>query len=1136
MNGSSRLALCAGVLGATITVGGSASADWPTARHDARRTGVSTLGSNIKKPAAYWRSRLGGSLGQTQVRVGDANGDGAADVLYVAGGRVVLSSPDGVDVWRSESQGYLSIVDVVDLDQDGTQDVLLGTAAGAAVVSGLTGALEWSEPAGEIGTPGAYRVADVTGDGVPEVWIDTCGCCAIENGSPGVIYSFAPGFAAPKKLGPPPSRSHCGASSNTLTDMDGDGTLELVVMSDDVATLFDATGKALGVSGKIPARAFAARCESVDIDGVLGAELLCFTNTVYGGAGIRGLFALAFRPTETPSLKLLWQKAVSAAAGGDARAPAALAVDLDGNGKLEAAVSGRVNEQYTTFILDGLTGAELATVDGIAAGAVPGASPKQQVLLVGDTGGVTGFGFVSSPSGLNPVWQLAGQRALFGYDWVRASRSSFTQTLLTSDLDGDGAPELILGSTSEPAVLTAYSLSGAAPVPAASHALFPGVAVQAVGSLVGVTGPARLFVSRNDGYVTLVNSQLLPTNATKDGASTVPGLPVGGYYTGGGSFSTFGRAPVAGRLQAADARDAVLVVDSRGDLVRLDAAGATLVAPAKPIWRAQDSSGASLKPADTTPAIVGVFRRRHPLTDPPKHAMAALDASGSEVAGLELLRPPQHDVLPMRVAGSVNLVGMSVDGALNTDITSMSSSGQKLWQQSLVATAGTQPSAVADWNGDGSDDLAAVVNVPRVYSGTTGGVLAESNAPFSYAMPIITDLGAAPAPNMILQGCYLPARALANDLSNLWVGSGPSQPFPYGALASCNGDLVLVEGTFSVPAALAFTSASGSMAGSSSAVVLASGALFATVDLALAAGAQPGQLTDVAISTNLSGADSEPTALVGSTDGYLYALGACTKTLKWALAFQEPVGSPVLADTDGDANDEILVSVADGYLYGIDDEQLAPPDYVWDVDPPSGLTGADVDQISTTSTLHVSWAAVLGASSYEVAVVGGGGSYLTVPEWTNVGAATVASLPGLPLVDGAKYVVGVRAIGPGGKSPDRASDGVSVHFPTVDAGTDASGGAGGADSGTGGAGGQSGAGGDGGPPDAAGSGGGMANNEILSGRACTCRTPGRDTEKRGGDIPLLALCGLAAFARRIRTGVQRRRLEEGCRVVFMEPG
>ena len=179
---------------------------------------------------------------------------------------------------------------------------------------------------------------------------------------------------------------------------------------------------------------------------------------------------------------------------------------------------------------------------------------------------------------------------------------------------------------------------------------------------------------------------------------------------------------------------------------------------------------------------------------------------------------------------------------------------------------------------------------------------------------------------------------------------------------------------------------------------------------------------------NLSGADGTPTALVGSTDGFLYAVDACTGALRWSHRFDAPVGAPILSDTDGDGLDDIVVSVADGYLYGLRHEILPAPGFVWDVDVPRGLTAEDIDEIETESALYAAWAPVPGATTYELAVVGAAGTYLTAPAWVDVGAGTSATITGLPLEDGAKFYVGVRAVGPAGKGPDRPSDGVIVRL------------------------------------------------------------------------------------------------------------
>jgi len=169
--------------------------------------------------------------------------------------------------------------------------------------------------------------------------------------------------------------------------------------------------------------------------------------------------------------------------------------------------------------------------------------------------------------------------------------------------------------------------------------------------------------------------------------------------------------------------------------------------------------------------------------------------------------------------------------------------------------------------------------------------------------------------------------------------------------------------------------------------------------------------------------------MVGSGDGWLYAYQPCTGTLEFVYRIGAPVGSPIFADTNGDGNDEILVSAADGYLYALRDLAIASPGYVWDTDPDHGITDRDVNAITTRDHLSARWRDVPGAVSYEVTVVNLDGDYLTDPAWTDVGNVVETTLTGLPLEDGSAYRFSVRAVGSEGRSVDTVSDGVVVRFP-----------------------------------------------------------------------------------------------------------
>jgi MYXO-CTERM domain-containing protein len=161
----------------------------------------------------------------------------------------------------------------------------------------------------------------------------------------------------------------------------------------------------------------------------------------------------------------------------------------------------------------------------------------------------------------------------------------------------------------------------------------------------------------------------------------------------------------------------------------------------------------------------------------------------------------------------------------------------------------------------------------------------------------------------------------------------------------------------------------------------------------------------------------------------------CGMRLEWALDIRYPVGEAILADTDGDGEDEIVVTAADGFLYGIDREVIPAPAFVYENDGATLATSAaeDLDEYVTSETLHANWAPVDGATSYEYAVITPGGAFVTRPNFVSAGAATSVSATGLPLIAGRRYLFAVRAIGAEGSSSEALSDGVVVLEDPCDA-------------------------------------------------------------------------------------------------------
>ena len=125
-----------------------------------------------------------------------------------------------------------------------------------------------------------------------------------------------------------------------------------------------------------------------------------------------------------------------------------------------------------------------------------------------------------------------------------------------------------------------------------------------------------------------------------------------------------------------------------------------------------------------------------------------------------------------------------------------------------------------------------------------------------------------------------------------------------------------------------------------------------------------------------------PSALLGSSDGWLYSVNPCNGALDFALPFDAAVGTPIFGDTDGDGHDEAIVPVADGYLYGLKNEAVGSPPFVWDTDPAHGVE-QDVADIETKDTLSGRWGAVDGATAYEIAVVDSVNAFVGASPWTS---------------------------------------------------------------------------------------------------------------------------------------------------------
>jgi MYXO-CTERM domain-containing protein len=1017
----------------------SARADWPVARHDARRTGASDATSDIVKPAVYWRTYLGGTVSPTGMIATDVDSDGKTEVVFVTGGTLVAKTPADKIVWRTPPVGIVGLVGVDDLDGDGTRDVVCYSVDHAYVVNGKTGAFSWVEPDGEMGSLGGMRMADLSGDGKPDLLIEESACGGVNSGQPGFVYSFGGGFGAATLLWKLPQRAHCGSSATTIADLDGNGALEVVLGHTTGYIVLDgATGAQVGASGAVGTRIDFTSCLPKSVDGLPGEELVCVQNYNQGpGQGGRQVFVVKWTGG---ALAPLWQKPLGDYDGGDVSVGPEIAADLDGDGKMEVVASGMAaGGTWTGLVLDAVSGAELGKMPGFrVAGTAPVAAATTSLVLT--TSGTSLKVWTFDRSQAFPLvggWTLPDRVVATQPDWARVRRTSVHSAMLLYDQNGDGVFDLLTHKASTGAELACHAAAGGAPKLLATYA-FP-AATDPIATWV--TPPInraydQVSIARNDGWLTILDKDLQPTNGSDSG----PGMRIGGYYSGPGG--SIGRAPLSAALDAGK-KQSVIVPDSRGAMLRIDPDGATNTVPPKPVWARTHVSTATVVPGlDSAKPAIAALGVVEPVKTPADHVVTAIRAgSGTSIWSVAVPRRPIYDLVagPIDADAVPDLVVQWFDTDTYTHTRALAGTdGTALWDAPPVLLSwGMMPMAAADWDADGSLDVLSVLNSLRAYTGKGGAVLASNPAFFAYFMPTLYDVDGDGALEVTLHGGYYPARTLRHDLNTpVWVGTEDDRPYPYGAIAACPSGPVLVEGSSQFPSRLKITQLGGGSAGQAQAFWLASGQKFATEADMKAAKALRGWLGNVSVEKSLGGG-ATPTALVGSTDGWMYAIDPCSGNVAFVHDFGAEVGEAVFGDSDGDGRDEILVSVADGFLYGLRNEALAAPAWIWDVDPDHGVVNADVDEEYTVSKLTAKWAAVAGADGYEIAVVGPGSNVISNPAWIPVGNVTQFSVQGLALQEETTYWIGVRATSnTKGLGADSTSDGVLVHFAYADAGAD----------------------------------------------------------------------------------------------------
>ncbi|MFO0648506.1 MAG: MYXO-CTERM sorting domain-containing protein [Polyangiales bacterium] len=1024
-----------------------ARAEWPMARHDPQRTAASTGQSALERPTIAWRTYLGGSLGAQQVFAADVDGNGTGDVVILSGGRLVAKRFDDSILWETPPFDLFRIDALRDLNNDGTLDIVATGRPGRVMVfSSRTGALEWRTSAPPYGPSiGAVRFARLDGDMIDDMYIADAACGSTDSaGDVSYAYNFARGFGAGVDNGDQRlwqlerGREYNCGQNDVVADLNNDGRTEVVAFGTRNMYLFEGrTGAKVASGGEDPQGGFPTGfsipygtnvTDVVDVDGDGNLDIVGYTNQSYAAAiNSRAVFVASYDPRRPAATRLYvrWFRNVANQETDVHTFLQNSAADFDGDGRVEIATTFLEGGVTTTYLFDGPTGEVRARLpDATVRGIYTLAMGQRPTLVVQRGTNLLGYRFTTlnaDAAAPAPVFTLPNgtlPQYFRRSEWASGSAANAQLDLAIPGTDRRGlllvrnnAVEL-WDATDPPAMRATYALPEDTAVVTATPE-----------EDVAAPGPGVLL-ARSDGFLLVLDPMLRVINFGDAQEVSLPGIRTGGFYSGS---SAIGPVPIAARFDRPASE--IVTQNSRGILQRIDASQATITRQPERRW---DWRGA------TNPvAIDENGDGAHDLLVATQgDAIEGRRPDGTtSVFRVPLLSARQSfngDVVPLRSTSGPTRYAAPIIDRTNGEGTVVAVANNAIaWTSSPIVVAGSGFGylGVDDADGDGRDDALISMQSPlRLLSGDTGALLA-SGLPIYVSTPVnvrgragavtVIGSGSVGAPS----GAVIQRSPLA--INTAWaLPTGTRSTRILGAVVQCPTGLMFADVDYGGAHLLIANAETGVVRNN---VVLAGGRAFAD-DAALAAtNVNAGLLGNVTATAHLWG--DQRAFLVGSTDGYLYAVDPCAAGpgLLWALNLRASVGEAIFADTDGDHEDELLVEASDGFLYGIDTERFPAPMFVNDIDP--AMPGTDDVDETRGAGIAASWAAVPGATQYEWAVFTAGGTAISrsptdpANPFTTVDASTRQVLFGTGLTTNRRYFFAVRAIGPSGTSAEVTSDG-----------------------------------------------------------------------------------------------------------------
>jgi hypothetical protein len=884
--------------------------DWPLWRRDRGNSGVSPLSGRMTgAPQVAWSIGVGSTAVTPQWL--DLDGDGRMEAVVSHGGNLSAWRLDGTRLWQQRLENA-TVFGLHDLDDDGQRELVIaaGTPPQVHVLRPKDGTVRYVCPEFPLAGVAAIRVAKLNPDlkGLQAVvWssLHEVGFC----------LSFAEGVEQARLVWTFDWKKRFFFPTVAMADMDLDGDLDLVVATYSHVFVFDGrSGKPVMDLEWNSGRNYGTLVVE-DVDGdrypdviVLAAVLREHIAVLHNDAG--------------RSLRLLWDRFYEQNYPQDFVALRVLTnavKDFDRDGHADVAYSvwdERIDRRWRTLVVDALSGeVKSELLDRYLVGVGEIGPDRSEVLFLSQPAGRTELGLDQIS-----VWSFAGSA------WREHSKLP------------PGKPILSVSALEFP--LNAWSQESGIKNSEPSRILRP---------LAGPDSPSGVFIERQDpprveflayqpaagwqqqstwplpreqeatllSFVLAAPSEKLPWAIlqTAEGAIVArdaENRAVGGFQPQTGVLTV----PVAARLKPREA-SAILFFDPSGNL-QCYRAGAEHKSPQKS-WSHPAVGMWSLYTPLSQPRGIATISNvdldddlEVLVADKPDR-LVALDPQGNVKRDWHFPALPQQWIVANFDGDEFPdlFVTYPVGAIIDVDSVAVAGrDGHMLWK----SHCGNGPSAIADVNGDGYDDVVLRdLYERRILDGRSGRDLQPILMTAGYHTPLVPPRNTERRYPGVLWGgggwsigCENPA-----GQTRWWHWLTPNGTAGLADLGKgdfCAGCLTVGQ-IYQLPELLALPSPNMEF----QAYDLSSGTLLWTHAL--------GSTTSGIISADVDG-DGAAEFLLGTGDGRLTALS--TQPIQnpsghvlWETALPGALGVPIVCDLDGDGAMEIVVSCADGRLYGL---------------------------------------------------------------------------------------------------------------------------------------------------------------------------------------------------------------------------